>query len=48
MKKGTNWLEIAAGAAIVVFSIGNSPLIPDEPIALPLGLGLIAHGFKYI
>jgi len=47
MSKKTNWLEIAAGAAIIAFSVGNTPLIPDEVVAVPLGLGLIGHGFHY-
>jgi len=48
MRKKTDWAEIIAGIGIVAFSIGNSPLIPDEPIAVPLGLGLIAHGFGFL
>jgi len=48
MKKGKDWLKIGAGTAIIAFSIGNTPLIPDEPIAIPLGLGLIANGLGYL
>jgi len=46
-KKGsTNWLEVAAGAALVAF--GTLTPIPDDFLTAPLGLGLIAHGFHYI
>lgn len=36
------WEQAMVGAAIIAFSIGNTPIIPDEPIAIPLGLYLIA------
>lgn len=46
-KKGrTNWPEVAVGAGIVAISILTP--IPDDIIGLPLGFGLIAHGFNYI
>ena len=48
MAKKKDWLQIAAGAALIAFSIGNSPLIPDEPILIPFGLGLIGSGLNYI
>lgn len=46
MKK--DWLQVLAGAGMIAFSIGNTPLIPDEPVLVPLGLGLIAHGLGYL
>lgn len=48
MKKKKDFLQIAAGIGVIAFSVGNSPLIPDEPIAIPLGLGLIASGLGYL
>lgn len=45
-KSGTNWGEILTGAAIVAVS-ALTP-IPDDFVGIPLGLGLIAHGFHYI
>ena len=47
MKK-INWLQVAAGAALIAFSVGNTPLIPDEPILIPMGLGLIGSGLNYL
>ena len=46
-KKRKDWAQIVAGAGMIAFSIGNTPLIPDEPILVPLGLGLIANGLGY-
>jgi len=48
MKKKKDWLTIAAGVGLIAFSLGNTPLIPDEPILVPLGLGLIGKGFNYL
>ena len=47
-KKKIDLLEVAAGAALIAFSVGNSPLIPDEPILIPAGIGLILDGMKWI
>jgi len=40
-----DWAEILAGVAII--GVGLLDVIPDEPVTIPLGLGLIAHGFRY-
>ena len=45
-KRKDNYIEIAAGAVLLV--VGTLTPIPDDVITLPLGLGLIAHGFHYI
>lgn len=46
-KKKKDFVQVLAGLGIIAFSIGNTPLIPDEPIAIPLGLGLIGKGLGY-
>lgn len=46
-KKKVNWIEVGIGTALIAFSVGNTPLIPDEPILVPLGAGLIGHAFGY-
>ena len=38
-------LQAIIGAALIAFSIGNTPLIPDEPILVPAGIFLIADSF---
>lgn len=48
MTKKKDWVQIIAGAGIIAFSIGNTPLIPDEPLLVPLGLGLIGSGLGYL
>jgi hypothetical protein len=47
-KKEKDWVQIAAGIGIIAFSVGNTPLIPDEVVAIPLGLGLIGSGLGFI
>lgn len=46
-KRGPDMAEVAAGAGIIVASL-LIPTIGEEVIAIPLGLGMIAHGFRYI
>lgn len=48
MKKKKDWVQVAGGLGLIAFSLGNSPLIPDEPILIPLGLGLIGTGLGYL
>lgn len=48
MSKKKDWLQIGAGIGLIAFSVGNTPLIPDEPLLVPLGLGLIASGLRYL
>ena len=44
MKK-TNWIEVAIGLLLIAISVIN--IVPgDEVVAVPLGLLLIADGFK--
>jgi len=44
MKK-TNWFEVVIGLALITISIFD--IVPgDEIVAIPLGLVLIADGFK--
>lgn len=38
-------IEAGIGAALIAFSVGNTPLIPDEPILVPAGALLIADAF---
>ena len=42
-EKQINWLEVGAGLALIIIGV---PFTPDEVVALPLGLGIIAHGMK--
>jgi len=47
-KKKTNWIEVGIGAAILAYGLGNDVTLVgviDDPILVPLGAGLIAHGF---
>lgn len=37
--------QALVGAALIAFSIGNSPLIPDEPVLVPAGIALIIDAF---
>lgn len=46
-KSGNNWLEALAGAALIAASVLD--VVPgDELIAVPIGIGMIAHSFGYL
>lgn len=45
-KKRTDWEQVAAGAAIIAFSILD--VVPgDELILIPAGIGMIGKGFRF-
>ena len=46
--KKKDWLEILAGVGIIAVTVGDTPLIPDEIIGVPLGLALILDGAKWL
>jgi hypothetical protein len=47
VSKKTNWPEVAIGAGLIAVTILD--VIPgDELAGIPIGLGLIAHGFGSI
>jgi len=46
MAKKHDWVSIIAGVGII--GVGLADIIPDEPITIPLGLGLIGHGLGYL
>lgn len=47
MNKKKDWLEIAAGAAIIGVTVFD--IVPaDEVIGVPLGAYLILDGFKWL
>jgi hypothetical protein len=46
MAKKNDWTKVGIGAGIIL--IGLLDVLPDEPITIPLGLGLIANGLNYI
>jgi len=46
MKK-TNWVEVAAGAALMLGVVAD--VVPgDELLGMPLGALLVAHGFGVV
>jgi hypothetical protein len=42
-KSSTNMVEVVLGAGIIALSLLTP--IPDDFVGVPLGLGMIAHGF---
>lgn len=51
MSKKTNWLEVGIGAALLAFAAGNDITgigVLDDPVLIPIGAGLVAHGFGSI
>jgi hypothetical protein len=47
MGKKTDWLKVLGGALAIAVAVGDTPLIPDEPVLIPAGLVLIMDGMKW-
>ena len=45
--KFDKWIEVGAGLLLATGTVA-SPIPGDEFLGVPLGLGLIAHGFGYL
>ena len=42
------WGEVLAGAGVIALTIGDTPLIPDEVVGVPLGVALILDGMGWL
>lgn len=42
----TNWIEVGVGALLATGTVAT-PIPGDELAGVPIGLGLIAHGFGW-
>jgi hypothetical protein len=46
-KKKIDWLEVAAGGALIAFTVGD--VVPGDEIAgVPVGLALILDGMRWL